>query len=376
MGISKKEERIGAKNKNTDGITMVIVEYENCDNITIEFEDGERVKTMYSLFLKGYIKHPNKIKNHKKENIGATNKNKEGLLMKIVEYRKFSDIDVMFEDGEIREHMRLSSFKDGSILHTSKIKNYKEVRLGEIRRNKQGCEMKIVEYKNANEIRIKFLDSCGYEKSTQYQHFVRGEVTNPFYKAIYGVGYNSGDKHSKSKDGLNTKKYDCWHDMLRRCYSEESHIRQPTYIDIEVCEEWHNFQNFGDWFDENYYEVEDEVIQLDKDILIKGNKVYLPNTCVFVPKAINTLFTKRQNHRGDYPIGVKATPYDGYYSSCSNLFLNKQIHLGTYSTPEQAFQAYKEYKENHIKEVADHYKDKIPKKLYDAMYRYEVEITD
>ena len=54
----------------------------------------------------------------------------------------------------------------------------------------------------------------------------------------------------------------------------------------------------------------------------------------------------------------------------------KQNFLGYYNTPEEAFQAYKQFKENYIKQVADEYKELIPEKLYNAMYEYEVKIED
>ena len=53
-----------------------------------------------------------------------------------------------------------------------------------------------------------------------------------------------------------------------------------------------------------------------------------------------------------------------------------RVGLGTYSTPEEAFYAYKEYKEKLIKEIADLYQNEIPTILYEAMYNYEVEIND
>ena len=113
---------------------------------------------------------------------------------------------------------------------------------------------------------------------------------------------------------------------------------------------------------------------MDKDILIKGNKIYSSETCVFVPERINLLFIKNDRIRGDLPIGVS---YDGnrYKSQCKN-GTHKYIRLGTYDTPEEAFQIYKQYKENVIKDVANEYKGKIPEKLYNALMNYKVEITD
>ena len=87
--------------------------------------------------------------------------------------------------------------------------------------------------------------------------------------------------------------------MLRRCYDEKLHKKYPTYIDCKVCEEWLNFQNFAKWYYNNYYEIENEKICLDKDILHKGNKIYSPDNCVFVPNNINVLFVKSDKSRGD-----------------------------------------------------------------------------
>lgn len=151
----------------------------------------------------------------------------------------------------------------------------------------------------------------------------------------------------------------------------------PTYKGCTVCDEWHNFQVFAKWYDENYYLLDDQRTELDKDILIKGNKTYSPETCVFVPQRINGLFTKREKDRGNLPIGVSLhKKYNKYYSRYNN-GLGKTIHLVSYNTPEEVFYlGYKPHKEQLIKEIADEYKGKIPQKLYEAMYKYEVEITD
>ena len=116
-------------------------------------------------------------------------------------------------------------------------------------------------------------------------------------------------------------------------------------------------------------------MHLDKDILCKGNKIYSPNNCVFVPQRINELFTKRNKLRGDYPIGVDFNKRNKLFRArCSTLQGNK--HLGYYKTKEEAFKVYKIEKEKEIKNRADNYKDFIPEKLYSAMYKYEVEIRD
>ena len=185
---------------------------------------------------------------------------------------------------------------------------------------------------------------------------------------IFGVGINDTNDIVISN---NTKDicYQHWYDMIRRCYDPKSLSRNPTYKGCYVCEEWNKFSNFKKWFDDNYVEG----WQLDKDILIKGNKVYSPETCCFIPKVINLLLNKKQNSRGDYPIGVSKRL--DKYTSCVSCF-GVRKYLGIYDSIEDAFNAYKCEREKYIKEIALIFKSKIPTKVYNALINYEVEITD
>lgn len=194
-------------------------------------------------------------------------------------------------------------------------------------------------------------------------------------KKICGVGYLGVGYYKPTINGKTTIAYNAWRNMIHRCYDKEYQNIKTTYKECILCEEWLNFQNFAKWCDKNYYMIDNEIMNLDKDILCKGNKIYSPETCIFVPQRINKLFIKSNKRRGELPIGVCHTnPKNKFKSYCSTQ--NKFIYLGNYITPELAFDAYKKCKENVIKEVADEYKNKIPKILYDAMYKYEVEITD
>ena len=115
--------------------------------------------------------------------------------------------------------------------------------------------------------------------------------------------------------------------------------------------------------------------QLDKDILIKGNKIYSEDTCCFVPAEINSLFIKCDRSRGEYPIGVNYHKRDRKYVAKISRF-KEDIHLGYFYTPDEAFNAYKEAKEAYIKEVANKWKDQIDLRVYEALMNYQVEITD
>lgn len=164
--------------------------------------------------------------------------------------------------------------------------------------------------------------------------------------------------------------------MLRRCYSEKERYKNPNYKDVTVCKEWLCFQNFAEWWHDNYYEIEGEQMQLDKDILHKGNKVYNPDNCIFAPQSINILFT-RHIPRENLPAGVS---YDKkrnkYRAHCC--VKRKLIAIGNkYNTPQDAFYlGYKPFKEAYIRQVANEYKHQIPKRLYDAMMNWNIEITD
>ena len=87
-------------------------------------------------------------------------------------------------------------------------------------------------------------------------------------KLIFSVGYNTKETYKSTENGKKTKCYQTWQNMLMRCYDEKFHARKPAYIGCKVCEEWHNFQNFAKWYEENYYEIEGERMYLDKDILV------------------------------------------------------------------------------------------------------------
>ena len=252
---------------------------------------------------------------------------------------------------------------------------------GEKNINTFGSEMIIVKYRTNKDIDVYFPKYNWTFKGTTYSNFKKGEIKCPYEPRVYGVGYVGEGEYKCRENGKDTKVYRTWYDMLRRCYDEKNLKRNPTYIDSEVCDKWLNFQNFAKWFYENYYEIEGQKMCLDKDILNKGNKIYSPDTCVFVPHNINMLFVKCDKDRGNYPIGVHYHKASGKFQAQCNVYdfkenKSKNKYLGLYNTVEQAFEVYKRFKEKYIKEVADHYKDQIPDKLYQALYNYEVEITD
>ena len=254
-------------------------------------------------------------------------------------------------------------------------------RTGERNINNFGSEMIITRYKTNKDIDVYFPEYNWTAENVAYCNFKNGEIRCLYEPRACNHGYIGEGEYKIKQNRKYTKCYNTWKHMLERCFDEKFQIKRPTYKGCKVCAEWLNFQVFAEWFYNNYYEIEGEAMCLDKDILVKGNKIYSPNTCVFVPNNINVLFTKSDKIRGEYPIGVSYNKRDKKFSAqCSiyNFEENKKEYkyLGYYETPEQAFNSYKQFKENYIKQIADCYKDRIPTKLYDALYNYEVEITD
>lgn len=257
-------------------------------------------------------------------------------------------------------------------------------RLGEIRENCQGELMEIVGYRSATDIDILFRDTGNVLEHQEYNNFKHGALKDYYLPTFYGHGIKKNgrlfDEH-----GNRTLAFGYWEDMLKRCYYSPDVERYPAYADCYVCDAWLELPNFEQWVSENYYQCGNERMVLDKDILFKGNRLYSPNTAMFVPERINGLFTKTNRMRGTYPIGVyykkKNRKFVAQVSKLSNEMrgTKQQEYLGLFDTPEEAFAAYKSEKENYIKEVADYYRNRYPDfplKLYRALYNYTVDIDD
>lgn len=250
---------------------------------------------------------------------------------------------------------------------------------GEVSYNNNGDKMIIYRYRKYNDIDVYFPEYNWERKNTTYFRFLSGSIKCPYHKNIYNTGYIGEGLYITKENGVQKESYKTWFRMIRRCYDPYTlnTDKHRKYRDVTVCEEWHNFQNFAKWYEENYYEVDGERTELDKDILVKGNKIYSPETCIFVPHSINSLFIKCDKVRGNLPIGVTMvnTKNGIKYRSRFNHF-GKEILIGKFDSAEEAFSAYKIAKENHIKQIAKKYKNVIPKRLHCAILRYKIESMD
>jgi hypothetical protein len=147
-------------------------------------------------------------------------------------------------------------------------------------KSKTSGEFFVVERTSSADLKVMFIETLNVEKATSSQ--VRtGEIKDRMRRSVYGVGILGVGEYKPSD---NKKASQLWRGMIERCYSERSLRLHPTYIDVIVCDEWHNFQNFAKWFDKNYVHG----MHLDKDVLSKsGLKCYSPKTCQFISQADN-----------------------------------------------------------------------------------------
>lgn len=187
---------------------------------------------------------------------------------------------------------------------------------------------------------------------------------------VQGVGFLGVGRHKTKVDGKVNPAYRTWKNMLLRCYGPSFSDRFPAYTGCTVAPEWHNFQIFAEWY---HTQVIGEGWGLDKDLIVKGNKVYSAETCSFVPREINNLLLNHKNGRGDLPQGVCC--YQGRYRAHISV-RGKLQHLGTFSTPEAAFAAYKGVKEAHVKDMANFWKPEIDPRVYAALTAYTVTADD
>lgn len=185
---------------------------------------------------------------------------------------------------------------------------------------------------------------------------------------VCGVGTNDADYLVQPK--VNGKQVVCpyyrtWTNMLRRAYSTNCHKKQPTYIGCSVCTEWHSFMAFRAWMmNQNW-----RGMQLDKDFLNQGNKVYGPKFCMFIPSVVNKFITDSGCSRGEWPIGVYFNkPSRKFLAKCRSPFTDKQVHLGYFANPEEAYQAWLERKKELQIELAESVTDEMIKK---ALLAYE-----
>ena len=254
--------------------------------------------------------------------------------------------------------------------------SYKDC-VGKVCKSKSSGDFKIVKYNHSKNVEIQFTNT-DFETTVQLGDIKIGNVKDPYVPSVFGVGI-SGIKYPITTNGVKTKEYMLWKDMLRRCYSDDFKKKRPTYEGCECSENFLHYEYFYEWCHKQIgfgNEGNGNPFHLDKDLLVKGNKVYSEDTCVFIPPEINLLLVKHTPSRGKNPIGV-------YWDKKANAFIaqvrkskGNREWLGYFKTELEAFKAYKIAKETFVKEQAENWKSQIDPRAYEALMNYEVGIDD
>ena len=250
--------------------------------------------------------------------------------------------------------------------------SYKDC-VGKVCKSKSSGDFKILKYNDAYNVDVQFLKT-GFETRAQLGNIRNGEVKDLHSSSVHGVGI-LGTRHPSTINGRNIKEYEIWYSMLSRCYNDAYKKHRPTYEGCEVSENFKYYEYFYEWC-QSQVGFGNQGWHLDKDLLVKGNKVYSEDSCVFIPQEINKVLVKCTSSRGEHLIGVSWDKRDKTFVAKVRKNKGKSEYLGSFKTELEAFNVYKEAKESFVKEQANKWKDKIDDRAYEALMNYTVEITD
>lgn len=192
-------------------------------------------------------------------------------------------------------------------------------------------------------------------------------------RLVCGIGFNNREYPTKNCV------YNVWRAMIYRC-TQNCWEMFPTYTGVTCTDSFKSYSYFYEWYhkQQNHNTIDycGNKWCLDKDLLVKGNKIYSEDTCIFIPERINTLLTTCKASRGEMPVGVCFNKQRGNYKTQCNIGKGVSKHLGLFATKEEAFLVYKTFKEALIKEVANEYRGQLAERAYEALMKYEVNIDD
>ena len=243
-------------------------------------------------------------------------------------------------------------------------KSNPNVKIGDIFTANQGSKAKVIKYINSKNILVEFLDHYKYQGVFALRNLQKGQFKNPYFKNVYGVGCFGVGKYFGIKDGVRSIEYIAWVNMLKRCYNKKELERFPTYKGCTVCKEWLNFQNFAEWYTSQ--EHCGKGYHLDKDLLVDGNKIYSPETCVLAPTQINSLFLDCGSKSKGNITGVFCNKKGSKFRVQISINGEHKSFYG-FDNIEDASNYYQAIKKQNIKQVALEWKDRIDKRLFDAL---------
>lgn len=361
--MALKYLKIGDTRTNKQGYKYEIIEINNCKSVFIRFLiDGSVKETTADYAHKGVV-------GKQRFFIGNIYKDKYGDDIKLINYKTYDKITVQWSDGTTRV-VTGYQIENGLVIREDYSQRLNpSVKVGDEFRNNQGTLLRVKEYRSYSNVLVEVLGSIHHDVVCNAGNLIKGNVHDKYAPSVAGKGI-IGDATVDVK----SKEYKTWTGMIKRCYVfyDYNPRAKINYEDCSVCEDWLHYENFLKWFKLQNLR---EDWQLDKDLLVKGNREYSPDKCVFLPREINTFLTLRKNDRGEYPVGVTYhSRLDKFEAGCNRG--GKNLYLGLFSDPVSAFNAYKTEKESFAKELAERWKTLIDKRAYDALLSWTVNIDD
>lgn len=238
-------------------------------------------------------------------------------------------------------------------------------RTGEVHYTTEGDKFTIIKYVNNRDSTIQFEDGV-IQYNRDYKSIRLGVIKHLNNRNIYSIGYIGYGEYTYTNS---PKAYKTWHSMLQRCY-ETNTINNLSYKNrIKVCEEWECFQNFVPWFNKNYNFETMNKWELDKDILCPKCNLYSPETCLFLPREINSRMCKTIQKIGQL-VGTRETKYFRFQSVA---LFGDSIRRKNYASAEDAHNSWLEVRKYTFTKLAEKYKDSLDYRGYQALMNITVD---
>lgn len=362
-----------------NGDTVEVIEYKTSSKILCRWlSDGAEKWTLAETLRGGVNRHPF---NWKFSAGDIVETNFHGRV-DVVEYNSATDVVVKFSDGSLKT-------TTASALRSGVLRPDFGGREGHTFKTNSGWVGTVVAWENAQAVTVRWQD--GSESKETWSGIVSGSIKPLFQPNVCGVGFVGEGRYlpnsykllesQTDKEYVHPRIYAYWQRMITRCYNEKEQQKPScrAYIGCTVVEDWFNFQNFAKWAltkEQCNFTEGSKIWELDKDLLVYGNRVYGPTTCTFLPPEINIFLSDREWSQ-NCPRGVNyikpasANAKEGWVARCH---LNGvREYLGYYDDPMLAFYKYKQVKEDYARELAEKYRDRLESEAYANLLKYAVE---
>jgi hypothetical protein len=246
------------------------------------------------------------------------------------------------------------------------------VKVGEVYKSTSSDDFVVINVENYSNITIRFVD-FPFETNVSGSKVKTGKIKNPMYPKLFGIGYRGVGKYvaklgPTTKGFTNTPEYMAWVNMLSRCYNPNSPNRisnGTTYNQATVCDFWHNFQNFAEWYTPRYLNLSQNNIEkpsLDKDIL-GDSCFYAPENCCVIPQEINLALTHYKNLKGNPNQNIKFIR--GKF--VVNVSAGGILHCASFSNVDEAVRFRLTKKKENIDRLIEKYNHVLEQKVKDAL---------